>query len=208
MVSITAFSPHPEVDKTVTDDISAVKEGEDRLSPVDDLSSIGLRLAAIEEKLHSLRELFEQRIQFDEAKDRAFNILYEKMQKSEADYLSSLKKGMILSLLLLHDRMKKAEGELGEKAGAQRIFHLRSELLDILYAEGVEPIETLSEVFDRSRQEALETVPTLDPTKDNTVDRPIREGFLLSGRVLRPQSVIVRRYQVPGSEEKAGSKGG
>jgi hypothetical protein len=27
MVSIMAFSPHPQVDKTVTDDISAVNEG-------------------------------------------------------------------------------------------------------------------------------------------------------------------------------------
>ena len=79
-----------------------MNEGQDRLPPVDDPSSIGLRLAAIEDKLHSLRELFEQRIQFDEAKDRAFNILYEKMRQSETDYQSSLKKGMVLSLLLLH----------------------------------------------------------------------------------------------------------
>jgi molecular chaperone GrpE len=201
------FPPHCEVDKAVTDDITVENEGQDRLPRGDDLSFIGLRLAALQETLNGLRELFEQRIQYDEAKERAFDTLYRKMRQSEADHESSVKKGLVLSLLLLHDRMQKAESELRETATAQRIYDLRTQLLDILYAEGVEPIETVSEVFDRSRQEALESVPTTDPAKDNTVDRTIREGFLSLGKVLRPQSVIVRRYQVPASQEKTTAKG-
>jgi molecular chaperone GrpE (heat shock protein) len=191
----------------MTSSNSTVNEGQGGSPQVDDLSSVGLRLVAIEERLHSLCELFNHKILFDEAKERAFNTLYDKMGQSQADYQSSLKKGMVLSLLLLHDRMQKAQGELGENVGAQRILHLRKELLDILYAEGVEPIEIRSEVFDRSQQETLETVPTMDPSKNNTVDRLIRDGFLISGKVLRPQTVIVRRYQVSGNEEKAETKG-
>jgi molecular chaperone GrpE len=178
----------------VTDDITIDDEGQDRPGPADDSSSIGLRLAALEEILNGLRELFNQRILYDDAKERAFNVLYEKLRHSEADNQSALKKGLILSLLLLHDRMQKAEGELGETAAGQRIGHLRRELLDILYAEGVELIDTQSDGFDRRLQEALQAVPTTDPDKDNTVDRIIREGFLSSGKVMRPQSVIVRRY--------------
>jgi molecular chaperone GrpE len=178
----------------VIDNITIDNEGQDRLRPADDLSSIDLRLAALEETLNGLRELFDQRILYDEAKERAFNVLHEKLRHSEADNQSALKKGLILSLLLLHDRMQKAECEFREAAAGQRIADLRRELLDILYAEGVELIDTQSDGFDRRLQEALQAVPTADPGKDNTVDRVVREGFLSSGKVMRPQSVIVRRY--------------
>ncbi len=191
----------------MTDDVTAVNRGQDTPPPGDDPSIIGQRLAGIEEKLNSLGELFDHKIRYDEAKEQAFDILYQKMRQLEAEHESSLKKGLVLSLLLLHDRMEKAESEFRETATAQRIYDLRRQLLDILYSEGVEPIETVSEVFDRSRQEAVDIIPTLDPAKDNTVDRRIMEGFLSSGKLLRPQSVIVRRYQVPASEEKAGAKG-
>jgi molecular chaperone GrpE (heat shock protein) len=178
----------------VIDNITINNEGQDKLRPADDSSSIGLRLAALEETVNGLRELFNERIMYDEAKEQAFNVLYEKLRHSEADNQSALKKGLILSLLLLHDRMQKAEGEFAETAAGQRIGHLRRELLDILYAEGVELIDTQSDGFDRRLQEALQAVPTTDPEKDNTVDRVVREGFLSSGKVMRPQSVIVRRY--------------
>jgi molecular chaperone GrpE (heat shock protein) len=196
-----------EVDKVATDDITVENEGRDRLPPGDDLSCIGLRLAALQETLTALRELFEHRIQYDEAKERAFDILHEKMRQSETDHESSLKKGLVLSLLLLHDRMQKAESELIETATARRINDFRTQLLDILYAEGVEPIETVTEVFDRSRQQAIGSVATTDPIGDNTVERIVREGFLSSGKVLRPQSVIVRRYQARAMQEKTTAKG-
>jgi molecular chaperone GrpE len=178
----------------VTDNITIENEGEDRLHPTDDLSSIGLRLAALEETLDGLRRLFDERILYDEAKERAFDVLYEKLRNSEADNQSALKKGLILSLLLLHDRMQKAESEFGETAAVQRIAHLRLGLLDILYADGVERINIQSDGFDRRLQEAVQVVPTTDPDKDNTVDRVVREGFLSSGKIMRAQSVIVRRY--------------
>jgi molecular chaperone GrpE (heat shock protein) len=191
----------------MTDDDIAVNKAEDRGPPVDDPSIIGQRLAAIEQKLHSLRELFDDKIRYDEAKEQAFDVLYQKMRFLEADHESSLKKSLVFSLLLLHDRMQHAESELRETAARQRIHDLRTQLLDILYAEGVEPIETRSEAFDCSRQEALNTIPTMDPTKDNTVEQLVREGFLSSGKVIRPQTVIVRRYKIPAGEEKAEAKG-
>jgi molecular chaperone GrpE (heat shock protein) len=196
-----------EIDKAVTDDTTVENEGRDTLPSRDDLSCIDLRLAALEKALTDLRELFEQRIQYDEAKERLFDILHQKMRQSETDHESSLKKGLVLSLLLLHDRMQKAESEVIETTTARRIYDLRTQLSDILYAEGVEPIETVTEVFDRSRQEAIESVPTTDPAKDNTVERTVRDGFRSLGKVLRPQSVIVRRYQAPASQEKTIAKG-
>jgi len=126
------------------------------------------------------------------------------MRQFEGDYQASLKKNLVLSLLLLHDHMGNVEAALAEQSDAQRyVTGLRESLIDILYAEDVEPMGRLGDLFDRHKQQALSTVPTHDPAKDNTVERVVREGFVSAGRVLRPQSVVVYRYQSAVSEEQS-----
>jgi molecular chaperone GrpE len=152
-------------------------------------------IAGIELTLLQLKEMFEQRLQYDAVKDRAFDTLYDKMKQYESGFQASLKESMIRSLVLLHDTMVNSEAELSATPKAQaHISYLRQELLDILYAEDVEPIGELSGQFNSSRQQALRTIPTDDPAQGNSIAEVIREGFLFQGKVLRPQSVIVRRY--------------
>lgn len=167
-------------------------------------AAVESRLDAIEKGLSTLCDLFEQRWRYDEAKERAFDVLYAKMRQFEGDYQASLKKNLVLSLLLLHDHMGNVEAALAEQPDAQRyVTGLRESLIDILYAEDVEPMGRLGDLFDRHKQQALSTVPTHDPAKDNTVERVVREGFVSAGRVLRPQSVVVYRYQSAVSEEQS-----
>lgn len=163
-----------------------------------DLVSVVQRLAAIETHLSSLQNLFEQRLRYDEQKEQAFNKLYEKMRQQEGDYQASLKKSLVLSLLLLYDNMQKVETALGEQPDVQKyVTSLRQELIDILYAEDVEPMGNLGDVFDHHRQQAINTVPTNDLRQDKTVERIVREGFFHGSakKVLRPQSVTIRKYQ-------------
>jgi len=160
------------------------------------------RLARLEDALNSLHACFEDRLRYDAAKDRAFDVLYSKLREQDADQAFVLKKNLILALLRLHDHMENAEDALDhDSTGRQRVADLRTELLDILYAEDIEPITNASAEFDRTRQQALGSVPVGDPARDNTVDRVLRQGFVYGGRVLRPQSVIVRRYQSPEGQE-------
>jgi len=165
------------------------------------------RLARLEDALNSLRACFDDRLRYDAAKDRAFDFLYSKLREQDTDQGFALKKNLILALLRLHDHMENAEGALDRDShGRQHIADLRTALLDILYAEDIEPITTAGAEFDRTRQQALGSVPASDPAWDNTVDRVVRAGFVCGDRVLRPQSVIVRRYQSPEGQEPG--KGG
>jgi molecular chaperone GrpE (heat shock protein) len=153
------------------------------------------RFANLEANLLELKSLFEKRIQYDEMKNKAFDTLYEKMKQYEGGFQASLKESMIRSLLLLYDNMVSTEVELSASPDIQSsVSYLRQELLDILYSEDVEPMEGLGEVLTSHRQHVLRTVPTNDPAQDSSIEQVIREGFMCRGKVLRPQSVVVRRY--------------
>jgi molecular chaperone GrpE (heat shock protein) len=159
------------------------------------LALIQLQLNNLNDTVIGLKNCFEERLQYDTAKNRAFDTLYAKLAEQNTDQGAALKKNLVLSLLLLYDRMHLAEAGLpADSEGRQRIVELRTELLDILYAEDVTPMNVVSSEFDRARQLAVSSVQTPDPAQDSTVDAVVREGFLMGSRVLRPQSVVVRRY--------------
>lgn len=168
------------------------------------LEEIGMpanSLAGIQQEIQELRLLFQKRLSYDAAKDKAFDTLYDKMRQFDGDFQGSLKRGMLRSLLLLHDNMAATEELLsGVPEAQQHVSHLRQELLDILYVEDVEPIDASDKAYDRQRQEAIGTVPTDEPAKDGTIARTSKMGFMLADKVFRPQKVVIYRYSSPDTE--------
>src|SRR4051794_26366456 len=97
-------------------------------------------------------------------KKTAFDVLHAKLSEQNVDQGAAFKKNLILALLRLHDHMQTAEFGLEEGSiGRERLAELRLDLIDILYAEDVEPIVAPSKEFDRSQQRALRTIMTNDP---------------------------------------------
>lgn len=96
---------------------------------------------------------------------------------------------------MLYDSIHQSQDELKEYPSARdRIKFLKQELLNILYSEDVEPIEKL-ERFDGQQQKVTGNVATDDPTQDGAIQSIVQEGFMFQGKVLRPQSVVIWRYQ-------------
>lgn len=154
------------------------------------------RLEAIETRLSDIKQLIAKRLRYDEAKEKAFDVLYEKMRQYEENFQASLKKDLIRSLLLLYDNMVKAEEVLVSIPEAQqRVSDLREELLNALYVQEVEPMGDLGEFYDKQKQQAIKVIPTDDPSEDGKVEQVTREGFLWAGKVLRPQEVVIRRKE-------------
>jgi len=169
--------------------------------PLQEVGMPASSLVAVQQELEELRMLFQKRLSYDAAKDKAFDTLYDKMRQFDGDFQGSLKKGMLRSLLLLHDNMVATEELLsGVPEAQQYVSHLRQELLDILYVEDVEPIDASDEVYDRQRQEAISTIPTDDSAKDGTIARTSKVGFMLAEKVFRPQKVVIHRYSSPDTE--------
>jgi len=152
------------------------------------------RLEAIEARLANIEQLIDKRLRYDAAKEKAFDVLYEKMRQYESDFQATLKRDLIRSLLLLYDNMVKTESTLADVPEArQRVSDLREELLNALYIQEVEPMGALGEFYDKQKQQAIRVIPADDPAEEGKVEQVVREGFLWAGLVLRPQQVIIRR---------------
>jgi molecular chaperone GrpE len=153
-------------------------------------------LAQVEATLADLKQLFEHRLRYDQAKEKAFDVLYDKMKQHERGFQASLKENLVLSLLLLYDNMVRTEADLKQdcEPASDRVALLRQELLNILYAENVEPIGEL-ERFDRQRQKPVRVIATDNPTLHASIEQVVREGFVFEEKVIRPQSVVLRHYE-------------
>jgi molecular chaperone GrpE len=64
----------------------------------------------------------------------------------------------------------------------------RSQLIDALAQEGVEPIDAVGHPFDPAVHEAVSVVPG---EGDEIVQQELRKGYTMRGRVIRPTLVIV-----------------
>lgn len=64
----------------------------------------------------------------------------------------------------------------------------RSQLIDALAQEGVEPIDAVGHPFDPAVHEAVSVVPG---EGDEIIQQELRKGYVMRGRVIRPTLVIV-----------------
>ena len=75
------------------------------------------------------------------------------------------------------------------------LTYIRQRLLDVLAAEGVQPITAQGQPFDPRLHVALEVVPASEALPPGTVAAEIRRGYLAGDRVLRHAEVAVSRHE-------------
>ncbi len=70
---------------------------------------------------------------------------------------------------------------------------VRERLLEVLAAEGVQPIETEGQPFDPNRHHAVEVVTADDPLAVGLITQETRRGYMCGDNVLRYADVVVAR---------------
>lgn len=107
--------------------------------------------------LCEIKETIQNRLEYDDVKEKAFDKLYEEMrrQKEGAELLDRAVKPVLSDLLLLYDSAKKFECSLTNDQGfnnEEALLNFKlilEELTEILYRQEVVPIEeNLSEAFN------------------------------------------------------------
>lgn len=145
--------------------------------------------------LENLKSLFNERLKYDAAKDNIIKILHGELDLIKPQYVYSVKKNLINSLLVFYDRVKEVEHSFSiGTIERMRLESLRRELVDRLFVEDVEIIVTDSDIFDNRIQKVNVVVSTNDPTKDLAVFNVIQDGFTYKGKIIRTQLVSVYRY--------------
>lgn len=157
-------------------------------------------LSNLQSNFSSLVHLFERRLSYDKTKEVAFDRLYQEMEELKQEQTLNDLRPLYIDLILLIDRMEQIEFDLEENGmhtpEIESILNtLKHEVLEILYRRGVEQIEHTPQYFDPKYQKVVDCEPTLNPDEDNLVVGIRRDGYKFNDLVLRPEEVVIRKYQ-------------
>lgn len=151
------------------------------------------RYPTVVEQLKARAEAAEQKAR--EAMARAeteIDTVRERLQRDLERRVTQGKSPLLASVLEVIDNLDRAARHAAETAPAigEGIELVRQQLLSIVKAEGVEPIETLGLTYDPHVAEAVITEP-VDPSRDNLVVEEIQRGYRYGETVLRHARVKV-----------------
>lgn len=178
----------------------------DTLNPIKDTKSESRSqqqmlnmLNALHQNFTSLLNVVTNRLSYDKTKEVAFDRLYKEMEELKQDQELQQLRPLYIDLILLIDRMNNIYNDQLDIGGQNPelvdiLQTLSHEVLEILYRRGVELIVAPSNKFDPKIQQVVEVIPTNNPAEDNMVVHMIRHGFKYGDVVLRPEEVVIKKY--------------
>jgi len=153
--------------------------------------------------LSEIRNLLESKVGTSQNKDEAIVRMQRRLEEHEKGLVRSIKEPLIRDIILYYDSLTKFSekfiAKTVAKPASKEFVHdikiLREELLQVLFSQDVEIIETkINCKYDRDSQKVVRTEPT-DKSEDNEmVSHIIRDGFVWEGKTLRKQEVIVKKF--------------
>jgi molecular chaperone GrpE (heat shock protein) len=159
--------------------------------------SAGLR--QILDQLVLLQRDFEGKLKYDAHKDKVIDRLHDELQEYKQDLLKKHLLTVILDVIKIADDIRKWLHHFRALEPAQRdplkLFRyleaIPTDLEDVFYWHGVKPFASTEGAFDPARQRVAKKVPTTDPSKDKTVARSLRPGYIWDDKVIRQEMVAV-----------------
>jgi len=157
--------------------------------------------------LTEIKDLIQNRLEYDAVKEKAFDKLYEDMrqQRELPNILDRNIKPLLTDLLLLYDNMNKFAKSLTIQQSSnsetilQEFKYLLDDLLETLYRQEVIPIQDDgSGNFNSKLHKATKTEATETQDEDFKIVNIVRQGFLWRDKVLRPQEVVIKRFENKG----------
>ena len=151
------------------------------------------------------------------AQDKVFNTLHNELQDYKNDFIYEHLKPVVRPLLFLFDSMEQFEDEMDaveRKIPANVIINgappaivreniqfFREQLVESLRICEVTPMQTPEGRYDPRLHKPVETV-SVTAEHDGEIQRVVRSGWFLNGRVFRPAEVVVGKA----TEAKAAGK--
>lgn len=142
------------------------------------------QLATLLEEVSQLRDLFQRRLFEDKAKNRLYEELYAQLTVARDGLTQQIVTPLFRELLLVVDRVNAVN-----KHRDVVLESIAGELLELLERRDVRRVHGAG-VFDPAIHEAARTEPRADQPP-GTVLEVLRPGYLLGGRLLRPERVVV-----------------
>lgn len=144
------------------------------------------------------------------AQDKVFNTLHNELQDYKNDFIYEHLKPVLRPLLFLFDSMEQFDGEMQviernlpadakitgapPKVVCENVRFFREQLVEALRICEVTPMQIPEGRYDPRLHKPLGTEP-VPPDQEGVVQRVVRSGWFLNGRVFRPAEVIVGKAE-------------
>lgn len=153
----------------------------------------------VEDTLKSIVDILEKRLQYDKTKEDAFDRLYQDLDHYKKNFMFDVAKPILMDLILLYDRIQSILISIDDKTSLKALqaslVTIGDEVIEILNRRDVSLIENAPSVFDSGYQRAVGKGKAETEQDNNRVEKVIRRGFRVGDRVLRPEEVIVKRFE-------------
>jgi len=205
----------PQADAMTATGEDPIDAGEESVPEAPRLATALERLeATVQTGFAGVLRAFEDKLAYDEAKERQINRLHEELQEYKSDLIAKTKQPLIQGLVRLHDDLGRVVESLrkrpAEELTPERFFRSFAGFEDdvelLLAQHGVEPYEMSGEAFEPNRQTALRTEPTEDPTRAGTIAARLRPGFEQGDTILQKERVAVYVASRAATRPAAGSE--
>ncbi|MFA6993446.1 MAG: nucleotide exchange factor GrpE [Patescibacteria group bacterium] len=148
----------------------------------------------------SAEEIVEKSVEDYEAKWLRALADYQNLKKQtvsdRAEFIKYANAGLILELLPILNNFKVAADhvppEQQEADWVKGIFHIKTQLADLLKNMGIEQIPTVGEKFDPQFHEAVGQ-EAVEGKAEGEIIKEVRAGYTLHGKVIDPAKVIVNK---------------
>jgi molecular chaperone GrpE (heat shock protein) len=141
--------------------------------------------------LADLKESFDSKIRYDEAKERQITVLHQELESHRQSLYQQILRPVLTDLVGIYD-------EVANQSGVEPQTVARESLLEtievVLERYGVTTYTCEGDGVDRVRQRVIDVDRTSDPGLNRRLARRLRTGFEVSGKVLRPEWVVAYRY--------------
>jgi molecular chaperone GrpE (heat shock protein) len=164
-------------------------------------------LAEILAELRELRERFDSKIRYDEAKERQIEALHEELQGYRQGLYRQILHPVLADLIGVYDEVagQLSQANAASEEGLKYLLEMVEMALD---RHGAAKFTCEGDIIERSRQKVLNAEPTADPELDKRIARRLRPGFEFQGRVLRPEWVAAYRYEQASGAAEASTLAG
>lgn len=118
-----------------------------------------------------------------------FQNFKKRNEKEKSAIYKLANEALITELLNVMDSFELALSA-GDSKDSEGLLMIQKQFASILEKAGLSKIDSLGEEFDPSRHHAVKTVEE-DEGKSGTVAEVLKEGYVLSDKVIRPAMVVV-----------------
>ncbi len=159
---------------------------------------LGTLMANVTGRLVALEDLFREKILYDENKESLLDKLYQDLQANRLDVVESNFRSLYKELFLLYDNLQREIAKFSnseDQTAKNSLEFIAREFLEILARRDVEIMPREEYFCDRQKQKVINTVATSIPLEDGKVMEVLQDGFTHRDRVLRVQSIVIKKYE-------------